>query len=245
MRGKRVNLDDNTSNFDLSISDLMAALCCIFVLICISVIIQLNKSKIEFDFKNAIAEKYGNMQNELYLDLQKEFGDDLEKWNAEIDPKTLSIRFMGNEVNFDADKANLKPKYQAILQDFFPRLLNIIYKKEYRDEIEEIRIEGHTARSNLRIKQGLFTESSDYTDGINLSQERTSNVLIYCLTQTKYSVESDWVRKHFVANGYSSSRPMLNEDGTPNWEKSRRVEFRIKTNSDNIIKQYQTQIEGK
>ena len=133
MRSKRVNLDDNTSNFDLSISDLMAALCCIFVLICISVIIQLNKSKIEFDFKNAIAEKYGNMQNELYLDLQKEFGDDLEKWNAEIDPKTLSIRFMGNEVNFDADKANLKPKYQAILQDFFPRLLNIIYKKEYRD----------------------------------------------------------------------------------------------------------------
>lgn len=119
MRSKRVNLDDNTSNFDLSISDLMAALCCIFVLICISVIIQLNKSKIEFDFKNAIAEKYGNMQNELYLDLQKEFGDDLEKWNAEIDPKTLSIRFMGNEVNFDADKANLKPKYQAILQDFF------------------------------------------------------------------------------------------------------------------------------
>lgn len=110
MRSKRVNLDDNTSNFDLSISDLMAALCCIFVLICISVIIQLNKSKIEFDFKNAIAEKYGNMQNELYLDLQKEFGDDLEKWNAEIDPKTLSIRFMGNEVNFDADKANLKPK---------------------------------------------------------------------------------------------------------------------------------------
>ena len=49
MRSKRVNLDDNTSNFDLSISDLMAALCCIFVLICISVIIQLNKSKSEFD----------------------------------------------------------------------------------------------------------------------------------------------------------------------------------------------------
>ena len=135
MRSKRVNLDDNTSNFDLSISDPTAALCCIFVLICISVIIQLNKSQIEFDFKNAIAEKYGNMQNELYVDLQKEFGDDLEKWNAEIDPKTLSIRFMGNEVNFDADKANLKPKYQAILQYFFPLLLNIIYKKEYRDEI--------------------------------------------------------------------------------------------------------------
>ena len=69
--------------------------------------------------------------------------------------------------------------------------------------------------------------------------------MIYCLTQTKYSIDSDWVRKHFVANGYSSSRPMLNDDGSPNWEKSRRVEFRIKTNSDNIVKQYQTQIEGK
>lgn len=240
MRSKRINIDDNTSNFDLSISDLMAALCCIFVLICVSVMIQLNKSKSEFDFKNGIAEKYGNMQNELYVDLQKEFGDDLEKWNAEIDPKTLSIRFMGNEVNFDADKANLKPKYKAILQDFFPRLLTIICKDEYKEEIEEIRIEGHTARSNIRIQKGMFTEESDYTDGIILSQERTANVLVYCLTETNYSIDSDWVRKHFVANGYSSSRPMLNEKGEADWEKSRRVEFRIKTNSDNIVKQYQT-----
>ncbi len=240
MRSKRVTIDDETSNFDLSISDLMAALCCIFVLICVSVIIQLNQSKREFDFKNGIAEKYGNMQNELYLDLKKEFGDDLEKWDAEIDPKTLSIRFMSDKVLFDSYKANLKPEYKNILQDFFPRLLQIIYQEKYRDEIEEIRIEGHTARDSKKIKRGEITEEDDYKEGIVLSQERTTNVLLYCLTNTEYDVDSEWVRGKFVANGYSLSKPILKEDGSADWENSRRVEFRIKTNSDNIIKQYQT-----
>lgn len=240
MRSKRVNLDDNTSNFDLSISDLMAALCCIFVLICVSVIIQLNQSKREFDFKNGIAEKYGNMQNELYLDLKKEFGPDLDKWNAEIDPKTLSIKFMSDKVLFDSYKANLKPEYKIILRDFFPRLLQIIYQKKYRDAIEEIRIEGHTARDNRRIEKGEISEEQDYKEGIILSQERTTNVLLYCLTDTKYDVADEWVREKFVANGYSLSKPILRGDGSPDWENSRRVEFRIKTNSDNIVKQYQS-----
>lgn len=239
MRSKKFFSEQGLLSFDLSISDLMAALCCIFVLILIGVIVQLNQAKKEFDFKNAIAEKYVNMQYEMYLDLVEEFGPDLDKWNAEIDPTTLAIRFLGNEVNFDADKAEIKNRYKSILQDFFPRLLKIIYKDKYRNEIDEIRIEGHTARSNLRIQKGIFSEEDDYKNGIILSQERTANVLVYCLTNTKYSIDKNWVRNKFVANGYSSSRPFLNESNSPDWEKSRRVEFRIKTNSDNIVKQYQ------
>lgn len=240
MRSNRIFFDNDTSSFDLSISDLMAALCCIFVLICVSVITQLNQSKKEFDVKNGITEKYKNMQNELYLDLSEEFGSDLEKWQAEIDPDTLSIRFTSDKVLFDSYKSNLKTEYKVILQDFFPRLLKIIYQEKYRDEIDEIRIEGHTAKDSRRILNGEITEEEDYTEGVVLSQERTTNVLLYCLINTEYSVDRNWVRDKFVATGYSLSKPILKKDGSPDWENSRRVEFRIKTNSDNIIKQYET-----
>ena len=129
----------------------------------------------------------------------------------------------------------------------------------YKNEIEEIRIEGFTAPD----KTDPYGEGSehDYTSGIELSQERTMNVLLYCLEHTNYSQENDpkkkeaekeWIRKHIVSNGYSLSRP-LGSDGKlidenrklSDGEKaaSRRVEFRIKTNSDKIVQQFQNKSE--
>ena len=64
--------------------------------------------------------------------------------------------------------------------------------------------------------------------------------------------EKDWIRKHIVSNGYSFSRP-LGVDGKLIEEErkltdaekaaSRRVEFRIKTNSDKIVQQFQNNME--
>ena len=39
-----------------------------------------------------------------------------------------------------------------------------------------------------------------------------------------------------TANGLSYSKKILNQDGTENLKSSRRVEFRIKTNSESILK---------
>lgn len=249
MRTKRYRHIEDGSNYDLSISDLMAALCCIFVLVTISIVTSLKE-------KNHLADKYQELQQEIYLDLTDEMGADLEKWGAVIDPTTLTIRFSSDD-GFDARSAELKPRYKKVLQEFFPKLIRILEQDKYKKEIEEIRIEGFTAPD----KEDPDGESSehDYVSGVRLSQERTQNVLLYCLENTKYSqetdpvlkeAEKDWIRKHIVSNGYSLSKPLGTDgqlfegEGEIDKAATRRVEFRIKTNSDKIVQQFQ-QINGK
>lgn len=251
MRTKRFRHFEDGSGYDLSISDLMAALCCIFILVTVSIVASLKE-------KNSLADKYQELQQELFLDLKDELGSDLEKWGATIDPETLTIRFSSDD-GFDARSPELKSGYKKVLQEFFPKLVQILKQDKYKNEIEEIRIEGFTAPD----KTDPYGEGSehDYTSGIELSQKRTMNVLLYCLENTKYSTETDpvkkdaekeWIRKHIVSNGYSLSRP-LGPDGKLIEENrklsadekaaSRRVEFRIKTNSDKIVQQFQNKTE--
>ena len=72
---------------------------------------------------------------------------------------------------------------------------------------------------------------------MELSQSRTRSVLSYCLNDTKYPKEDEWIRSKIVAIGYSKSRP-VKVNGKIDWAASRRVEFRIKLNSDNEILKY-------
>lgn len=215
----------SAGDFNLSISDMMSALCAIFVLLCIGIALKLKQ----------VSENYVNTKHTLYKDLSQEFSADLEKWNAEIDAENLSIRFKDPDVLFVMNKSELRSSYKHILNDFFPRLLNVVSK--YKDLIEEIRIEGHSAEAVQAIKSRQITERQDYEEGMALSQSRTRSVLSYCLNDTKYPESRKWIRSKIAAIGYSKSRP-IQASGRIDWEASRRVEFRIKLNSDNEIQKY-------
>ena len=257
----------------------MAALCCIFVLVTISIIVSLTektqladkKNRLADEYiaslmeknrladkyivslteKNQLADKYRELQHDLFLDLTEEMEAYLKKWGATIDPDTLTIRFSSND-GFAPRSAELKPGYKKVLQEFFPKLIKILEQDKYKNEIEEIRIEGFTAPDS----GDPYGEGSehDYVAGVWLSQQRTQNVLLYCLENTEYSqetdpkrreAEKDWIRKHIVSNGYSLSKPigtdgkLLDGDGEIDKAATRRVEFRIKTNSDKIVQQFQ------
>ena len=216
---------DSAGDFNLSISDMMSALCAIFVLLCIGIILQLKQ----------ISEHYVNTKYTLYEDLRREFSADLEKWNAEIDAENLSIRFKDPDVLFVMNQADLRNSYKRILDDFFPRLLKVVSR--YEELIEEIRIEGHSAEAVQAIRTGRVTEREDYEKGMALSQSRTRSVLSYCLNDTRYPESQQWIRAKIVAIGYSKSRPVT-VNGQIDWEASRRVEFRIKLNSDSEIQKY-------
>ena len=228
MRTKKRYTEDNSVGFDLSISDLMSALCGIFALIMITAVVQLNTTKAEYFEKNQKAEEYYSMQEELYDDLFKEFEDDMEKWNGKIE-KDLTIRFQDSNVLFEPFKSDLKPAFQNILTNFFPRLINILTKETYKNEIDEIRIEGHTAREQNK------DFNQDYKEGMELSQERTREVMLYCLNML--NTNREWVQSNIAAIGYSLSRPVLNADNEINWEASRRVEFKIKTKAEKVIEE--------
>lgn len=212
----------------LPISDLMSVLMMVFLLIAVSYMLKvyLEKEKIQ-----EVAVTYNKLQNELYEDLYLEFEEDLKKWNAEIDKTSLSVRFKSPDILFDMGSANLKPEFKSILADFFPRFINILHKDNYRNDIDEIRIEGHTS-SYWRAET---TEDKAYIYNMELSQNRTRNVLDYVLRNEENVDLVKWIRLNVTANGLSSSKLIYNEDGTQNRELSRRVEFRVKTNAEKRI----------
>jgi outer membrane protein OmpA-like peptidoglycan-associated protein len=217
MKKKHIEYEEKSENvFALSTGDLMAGLLFIFILLLMGALLQVQE-KAEQD--EEIVKKYDQTKTQLYIDLEKEFKDDLNVWNAVIDSTNLSIRFQEPSTLFAYGKADLQYKFKDILDDFFPRYLNLISSKQYRDNIEEIRIEGHT------------DSNGTYEFNMELSQNRTRSVLSYCLQMVEAD-KKEWTKARITANGLSSSHLIFNMDGTENAALSRRVEFRIRTNAE-------------
>lgn len=215
MKRRRVHHEGNAENvFALSTGDLMAGLLFIFILLLMGALLQVQE-KAEQD--EEIVRKYDQIKTQLYIDLQEEFKDDLKVWRAEID-STLCVRFQEPSMLFDNNQSTLKENFKEILNDFYPRYIAILNKPEYRDNIEEIRIEGHT------------DSNGSYFHNMELSQNRTRAVLQYCMGLMKPE-QIDWAKNFITANGLSSSHPIV-RDGVEDKSLSRRVEFRVRTNAE-------------
>jgi len=214
-----------------SISDLMSGLMIIFLLIAIAYMhnIAQGQQKIK-----KIAVTYQEAQVALYEKLNEEFKNDLPKWQAVIDKETLSIQFFEPDILFQAGKADVTDKFKDILNDFFPRYLKIIFSNEFKDSLSEIRIEGHTSS-----EWSVATNSEDesYFHNMALSQERTRAVLLYCYSIAQDDKYKSLMKKFVTANGLSSSRLIYDSKGSEDKMKSRRVEFRTRTNAESKIVQ--------
>ena len=70
---------------------------------------------------------------------------------------------------------------------------------------------------------------------MELSQDRTRNVLNYVMNMSELQVYEDWLIDNITANGMSYSKRILKEDNTEDESASRRVEFKIITNSEETI----------
>lgn len=201
--------------FSLSTGDLMAGLLFIFILLLMGALLDVQE-KAEQD--EEIVKKYDQIKTQLYIDLQEEFKEDLTVWRATID-STLCIRFQEPSMLFDEGSDHLKNNFKVILDDFFPRYIAVLNRPQYRDNIEEIRIEGHT------------NTNGGYYSNMKLSQDRTRAVLEYC-----FSLMPDkdilWLKGLVTANGLSSSHLIMTSNGEEDKDLSRRVEFRVRTNAE-------------
>ena len=75
-----------------------------------------------------------------------------------------------------------------------------------------------------------------YFLNMELSQARTRSVLEFCLGLREIFRNKEWARGLITANGLSSSR-LIMVGGKEEPERSRRVEFRIRTNTKERIVQ--------
>jgi outer membrane protein OmpA-like peptidoglycan-associated protein len=232
-------------DFWIPYADLMTVLMAIFLFIAIAFMAEIQRQN---KSKNKLIEDYQKSKKDIYDDLNTIFKNDFKRWNLELD-KDLSIRFSDPKILFASQQEELPNKFKLILNDFFPKFLKVINNKKYRGKIQEVRIEGHT--DDLPIVRNTV---DPYIDNMTLSQTRARNVLFHFRRRPEYLRLSLEDRKYLsfvlTANGLSYGRTLdknkkfsYQTSKTINRDFSRRVEFKIVTSSEQIIKDLASQIE--
>ena len=221
----------NNSNKDkgeswLNVSDMMAGLMMVFLLI---VVIYARNANKDTQNITEIVSEWKNNEESIYNMLVKEFEGDLVEWNAIIEKETLTIRFYSPEVLFEAGSYELKDKFKFILQDFLPRYISLLHDN-FKNIISEVRIEGHTSSEwdKTNNKVGAFINNME------LSQSRTRAVLNYSLSLNTLADKNAWMIKTMSANGLSSAK-LVYTNKKENKTLSRRVEFAIRTKTKETL----------
>ncbi len=162
---------------------------------------------------------------ELVQELNREFeNSDLK---VAIDEKTGGIAFDAS-ILFDYNKDELKPSGKEFLSEFFPKYVDVLLRPEYKDNISEIIIEGHTD-----------TEGT-YIFNLQLSQKRAMAVAEYCLSDKSNILSKEQLeelRKLVSATGRSYSNPVYDENGEIDMEGSRRVELLFRLKDEEMVRE--------
>ena len=215
----------------MSISDMMSGLMLVFLFISISFMIQVQSDK---DKMKDIAQSYKDTKVNLNEDLHTEFLEDMKKWDASI-TKDNTIVFHSPEVLFEVNKSAISEGFKAILDDFFPRYLKILISKKYKDNIKDMKVEGHTSNDWI----SSISKEKIYLKNMQLSQKRAYIVLSYC-----YSLDNDfvkqnriWLEKYFRANGMAFAKLKYKDINSTivDQKSSRRVEFSVQMKTEDKI----------
>lgn len=201
---------------------MMSGLMLVFLFIAISFMIEVEEEKQKM---KDIAISYRDTKANLNEALYAEFENDLQTWDATI-TKDNSISFNSPDVLFEVSKSEIKDEFKIILGEFFSRYMKILTSQEYKAEIKELRVEGHTSD-----KWGsVLSEKEIYLKNMQLSQSRAYEVLSFCYSLEDETIKENrtWLEKYFRANGMAFSQ--LKEK-----EKARRVEFSIEMKSEDKV----------
>lgn len=212
----------------MSASDLMAGLMMVFLFVAIAL---MRSSLLERDKIKEVAVTFQEDQVAIYEALIDEFENDIERWNAEIDRETLTFTFNSPDVLFLNNQKRVSYRYKQLLDNFFPRYMYVLDR--FKPVITEVRLEGHTSS----VWSGSRSVTQAYFLNMELSQHRTRSVLEYIYQIPDAAPHQEWMKNHISAVGFSSSKPVINARGVEDYDRSRRVSFRVITNAEVKIKQ--------
>jgi outer membrane protein OmpA-like peptidoglycan-associated protein len=194
------------------------------------------------DSISRIIAQYRDNKSAIYRRIKNQMGADLQRWGAEVDPQTLTIRFNGTQTKFDPGVDELSSGFKTVLDEFIPKFLQIVTDDRFTPDILEVRIEGHAVDTD----QGFETIFKG-------SQNRARNVLHYVRSSSAYQNLSPAKRQSLnfkmTATGMGFNRMIdaqgrfVHKSGTSTCsECSRRVEFSILTASEQVVYQIEKKL---
>ena len=171
-------------------------------------------------------------QKKHQIEVSKELIENLKDANidAQVDEMTGDIKISDLEL-FEVGSYNLSPKGKAYLDKLIPIYINTIFsKKELVGEIDNIVVQGHT---DSQTYSGLKDANLSYMKNMQLSLQRANSVADY-MFKTGYDKKySEKLREILTVEGKSNSDPILVK-GKEDFNKSRRVELRLKVKNVNV-----------
>ena len=211
-------------NYWTYVSDIMTGMTIVFLFIAINYIKL--ASEMAESVKDIVVD-YKKIKEIYEQIIKEEFSEDFEDWDVVFNPEDLSFHFNSSEVLFEEGEAKLSENFKNILNDFIPRYIFIIKNEAFSNQISVIQIEGHTSSDWGEGKQrGLDA----YLKNMELSQNRSANVLNYILNIDDLGENDIWTRNKLSAVGYSSSKILYDVEGQIRQENeltSRRVSFKL------------------
>ncbi len=204
--------EDNSNIFWTTMADLLLGLAIIFMTLFVLAMTGFTQQSME------VKKQQIEVNKQLIENLKKENID------VQVDPLTGDIKISDLEL-FEIGSFNLSDNGKAYLDKLVPIYINTIFsKKELINEIENIIIQGHTDTQSFA---GVKDPDEQYMRNMSLSLQRANSVADY-IFQTDFDKQyTDKLKKILVVEGKSYSEPILT-DGKEDYDKSRRVEMRLK-----------------
>lgn len=215
---KKNSEDSNNNIFWTTMADLLLGLAIIFMTLFVLAITGFSQQSIQ--------------QKQQQMEVNKELIEKLKEANidAQVDPLTGDIKISDLEL-FEVGSYNLSTKGKIYLNKLIPIYVDTIFSKdELVGQIENIVIQGHTDSQSY---SGIKNPNEQYLKNMNLSLERANSVANYIFYTNYNKKYNDKLKKILVVEGKSYSEPIL-VNGKEDYNKSRRVELRLKTKKVDI-----------
>ncbi len=215
---KKHSEDNNSNIFWTTMADLLLGLAIIFMTLFVLAITGFSQQSIQ--------------QKQQQMEVNKELIEKLKEANidAQVDPLTGDIKISDLEL-FEVGSYNLSTKGKIYLNKLIPIYVDTIFSKdELVGQIENIVIQGHTDSQSYA---GIKNPNEQYLKNMNLSLERANSVANYIFYTNYNKKYNDKLKKFLVVEGKSYSEPIL-INGEEDYNKSRRVELRLKTKKIDI-----------
>lgn len=219
LMGKKAKASEDAGNiFWVTMADLLLGLAIIFMTLFVLAMTGFTQQSLD--------------QKQNQIEASKELIEKLKEAEieAQVDPMTGDIKISDLEL-FEVNSFTLSPKGKAYLDKLIPIYIDNIYsKKELIDGIENLIIQGHTDSQSYA---GLKTKDEQYMRNMTLSLQRANAVADYMFHTSFDKQYSDKLRQMLVVEGKSFAEPIL-VDGKEDYNKSRRVELRLKVKKHDI-----------